>query len=461
MNIRTLLTLTILILCSSNSFAANRALLIGVTEYEQKRFNLSGIEKDLVTMSQFAELLGYEKNQIRTLTGTEVTRENVQNEFDQFLTDGVGPNDSVLIYYSGHGVQIRDESDDETDGRDEALTMYDLALIPKGYSGLLADDELQHMLNDLPSRNIMLVVDACHSGTVTRSLTTSVTLASRAFGNNYQIKALPYRGEPTRGLGNMGKAIEASAEGLIALSAAQDDEQALATNLGSTFTLSLFTALQQLRDEATPEQLINMSKSLIKEKIDPESLFTPNISGDPTLATRPFKAVSAEDRGDVYWQQLESLSRNRPGLTISGLDKRYVSNQEISLKIDIPSDGYLNIVLVDGEDSPVVLYPNAFSTDNFVKKGKHILPGSSEYGWYAQSPWGRNMLVALLSKEPLDLTSNNLNNGTDGISVFPFIPPSPVDMDNLFTLFSEPDTDHQIAETVYFETCQDDQACWQ
>lgn len=461
MIIRCALSICLLLSASTMVNAENRALLIGATNYEESRFDLSGIDKDLVTMHHFAELLGYEKDQIRTISGSDVTARNLQNEFSGFLTDGVSPNDSVLIYYSGHGVQVRDENDDEADGRDEALTMYDLAVERNGYSGLLTDDELQQMLDQIPSRNIMLVVDACHSGTVTRSLTTSVTLVTQAFGDTYEVKALPYRGAPTQTKGNVGKAFEASAEGLIALSAAQDDEQALATTLGSTFTLSLFSALQQHRGEATPEDLINISKTMIKEKIDPESQFTPNISGDPTLATRPFKVTTAAERGDVYWQQLESVTQAASGIQVTGFEKRYLNDQEITLSVELPFDGYLNIVLVDSDDTPVVLFPNSFSPDNYLTQGTHELPAHRDYGWYAQEPWGKNMLVALHTREATDLTSNNLNLGTDGISVLPFIPPSPVDMSYLLSRFQGSDSTTQSAAAVYFETCQSDQACWQ
>lgn len=460
--IRYLFSVCLLLLASAELQAGNRALLIGATSYEQSAFDLSGIDKDLVTMRRFAALLGYEENQIRTVTGSDVTLSNINSEFSNFLTNGVGSNDSVLIYYSGHGVQLRDENDDESDGRDEALTLHNLALEHNGYSGVLTDDQLQVMLKEIPSRNIMLIVDACHSGTVTRSLTTTVNLVTQAYGDTYEVKALPYRGTATRSMGNVGKAIESgSLDGLIALSAAQDDEQALATTLGSTFTLSLFTALQQLHGEATPEDLIAISKSIIKEKIDPESMFTPNISGDPALAIRPFKATNASDRDDIYWQQLESIAQRSPDLEISGLQNRYIADEEITLTVELPFDGYLNIVLVDDEDAPVVLFPNSYVQDNFLSKGTHKVPASTDYGWYAQEPWGKNMLVALHSKQALDLTSNNLNLDTDGISVFPFIPPSPVDMANLLEHFEKPDVTTHSAAAVYFETCQSDQSCWQ
>lgn len=460
--LRQLLITGLLLGCALSVQAENRALLIGATSYEKSLFNLSGIDKDLVTMTQFSKLLGYQDQQIRVLEGADVTEQNVQREFDTFLSKDVGPTDSILIYYSGHGVQIRDTNEDEDDGRDEALTMYDLALEKTGgYSGIITDDQLQLMLNKLPSRNIMLVVDACHSGTVTRNLTTQVELRTLAFGETYQVKALPYRDKPTAVSRTIGQPINVQTNGVIALSAAQDDEQALATTMGSTFTLSLFSALQQLRDEATPQSMIEFTKSNIREKIDADSVFTPNISGDLTLADRPFRVIDAVQRGEVYWQQLENVVRQTSKMPVTSVQSRYTEDQEISLSVELPFDGYLNIVLVDTHDNAIVLFPNSFDDANFFTQGTHTLPGSQEYGWFAQAPWGKNLLVALHSAEPLNLTGDNLNQGRDGVTVFPFVPPSPVDMYKLASAFSQPDATKRNAAAVYFETCKTNDSCWQ
>jgi len=339
--------------------------------------------------------------------------------------------------------------------------MHNLALERTGgYSGIITDDQLQVMLDKLPSRNIILIVDACHSGTVTRSLTTEVQLTTLAYGDAYQIKALPYRGQPTSSSRTLGQPINIRTDGIIALSAAQDDEQALATTMGSTFTLSLFSALQEFRKKATPQALIEFSKSSIRDKIDAESVFTPNISGDLSLANRPFNVTNAEDRGEIYWQQLEDVARQSTRFEVSGINKRYTQDEEIALTLNLPFDGYVNILLVDSQDNAVVLYPNSFDTDNFHPKGLHEMPASGEYGWYAQAPWGKNLLVALHSEKPLNLTTDNLNQDTDGVAVLPFIAPSPVDMEKLASAFIQPGSGLSSATTRYFETCENDHSCW-
>jgi len=63
-----------LIAYCTTAHSENRALLIGATSYEKELFNLSGIDKDLTTMKQFARLLGYQDGQIKTLAGPESRR---------------------------------------------------------------------------------------------------------------------------------------------------------------------------------------------------------------------------------------------------------------------------------------------------------------------------------------------------------------------------------------------------
>ena len=69
--------------------------------------------------------------------------------------------DMVYVHFSGHGVQIPDASGDELDGMDECL-------VPEDYASgkLLSDDWLHAWLMTVhPGTRVVMVVDACHSGT--------------------------------------------------------------------------------------------------------------------------------------------------------------------------------------------------------------------------------------------------------------------------------------------------------
>lgn len=74
----------------------------------------------------------------------------------------LGKGDLLVIFYSGHGTQVRDHNNDEKDKLDEAWCLYD---------GLLYDDDLQYLFSKAPgSSRIVLISDSCHSGTMSKKI---------------------------------------------------------------------------------------------------------------------------------------------------------------------------------------------------------------------------------------------------------------------------------------------------
>jgi len=422
-------TLAILFMLFSlvgSAFAGNRALLIGTGEYKNSRYNLPGIAYDIDVMQGFARKLGFQKQEIRTLVNDQVTFDNIKESFDNFLTRGVGPTDSILIYYTGHGIQVRDKNGDELDGRDEALTLYGLRPIQGGYKGVLIDDDIDDFLDGLQSENILLVVDACHSGTVTRGFSESVKLHTRAYStSDFVVKTLPYRGGISAVSKGIDVQIENLARGVVSLSAAQDNEQSLATSRGSVFTLALNEALDSDKRNTTPQKLLQESTSIIRQKIDAQQLFRPNLTGDTTLFDQELKVRSAAERGEVNWSDVLGIVSALPPLE-STLDKYdYTKDEPIKLRVRAPGDGYLNVVVVDSEDSMVLLFPNKHSPDNHVSKGWIDLPGKSNFEWITQEPWGKNMLVTLFTPYRVNLFETSLQKDQAGDATVDYALPSP------------------------------------
>jgi len=89
-----------------------------------------------------------------------------------WLISRTQPEDSVVIYFNGHGSSIPDqEPADEPDGRDEAFVLYHTQP-PADYREALAkryimvDDEFNVYFKKIPARQKILVADCCHSGTI-------------------------------------------------------------------------------------------------------------------------------------------------------------------------------------------------------------------------------------------------------------------------------------------------------
>jgi hypothetical protein len=109
------------------------------------------------------------------LRDQEADKNSIVNAINE-LTARVAKGDIVVIHFSSHGQQIMDDNNDEVDGSDEAIVAYGA---PAKYDALykgenhLRDEELGALLDKLrsklgPSGDLLLFVDACHSGTPTR-----------------------------------------------------------------------------------------------------------------------------------------------------------------------------------------------------------------------------------------------------------------------------------------------------
>lgn len=181
-------------------------------------------------------------------------RKDFEEAFD-WLAKTAGPNDLVLVYYSGHGTTLPDDNGDEADGYDEALVPYDLN-DPQNLDSAdkyIRDDELKDWLNNINAGAVITLFDACHSGGMYRNFSMGAILNARPkFFNKGDIAGhLPqYQGGINSG--NMSRDIVDAADGLgnghtkyAMMSAAQEMEYALELpNQGGIFTLALHDALQ-------------------------------------------------------------------------------------------------------------------------------------------------------------------------------------------------------------------------
>ena len=410
--------------------AANKALLIGTTSYASEQNNLPGIDLDLAEMNRVVRKLGFEEENILTLKGQDVTLGNVKYQFSSFLNKNVLPSDTVLIYYSGHGVQVPDKDGDERDGADEAISLYDLegtfvdgAVV---WDGVLLDDQLAELINDLVSEDVIVIVDACHSGTVTRSFTGIKRIDSKAYGDSsFAVKSLGPPMQATRSLSSTGDSIvDDSVTGVITLSAAQDNEEALASSKGSLFTLALGESLDSQRKQATPQSLVDAASQILDDRLDDDLYHQPNLTGDESLFAKPIVLTDAAERGEVNQGDLLILANDVSPLRVEPTSHRYFQNELITLGIDVPVDGYLNVLAVDSNDQMVVLYPNGIDTDNKVSAGEQNLPGTRDFEWAAQEPWGSTMVTVLFSQEPVNLFESSVQRSASGEAIADYVLPS-------------------------------------
>jgi metacaspase-1 len=153
------------------------ALIIAVGDYPEETgwTKISSLnDVDLIKTSLLKQ--GFPEKNITIITNAGATKTGIVSAL-QNLESRVKPGDIVAIHYSGHGQQIQDDNGDELDGFDESIIPFDAhKSFRKGvYEGEkhFRDDELNLYLNNIRERlgnkgNLLVILDACHSGTGTR-----------------------------------------------------------------------------------------------------------------------------------------------------------------------------------------------------------------------------------------------------------------------------------------------------
>ena len=169
-----LLVCSLFLMFSQQPHAEQHAILVGVWDYENPNLQLDAPPNDLKLMEAVLSAHGVTQAQMHILPNPN--KAQIQRKFRE-LSRRLTPSDSLLFYFSGHGTQIIDKlgtfPGDEAKGRypdrnDEALLPVDANLAsPETY---LLDDELNTLLQELPTRQVSCIIDTCYSGDILREI---------------------------------------------------------------------------------------------------------------------------------------------------------------------------------------------------------------------------------------------------------------------------------------------------
>ena len=153
------------------------ALIVAIANYKPDMgWNTLSSGNDTVLIKDALQRQGFLPANITVLSDAGATRDGILNAIRDKLINKVKPGDIAVFHYSGHGQQMEDDNNDEADGYDEALVPYDAPAdydAQTGFSKHLRDDQLGLALKKLREAlgakgNLLVILDACHSGTATR-----------------------------------------------------------------------------------------------------------------------------------------------------------------------------------------------------------------------------------------------------------------------------------------------------
>lgn len=175
------LKLLLLFVLVSSFFTINAekyALIVAIGKYPvQSGWGTISSDNDVPLIKSALLKQGFPPQNIATITNEQATKAGITNSFNNLIRKSQA-GDIVVFHFSGHGQQVTDTNGDELDGLDEALVPYDAGKTNRNGSGNLKthliDDELNAILGNLRSKvgtkgDVLVFLDACHTGTATRS----------------------------------------------------------------------------------------------------------------------------------------------------------------------------------------------------------------------------------------------------------------------------------------------------
>ncbi len=161
------------------AFEKGHALTIGVGSYQyMSQANIPISVSDAQSVSDLLcdqNLCAYLPQQVNLLHDKQASRANILEALDA-LASKTRPDDTVLLYYCGHGEY-------GTDGN-YYLTTHDTRIsghkIMKGTG--ISEAELLDKLRPIPAKRLLLLFNACHSGEISPHLGLGET--DKSFGNS-------------------------------------------------------------------------------------------------------------------------------------------------------------------------------------------------------------------------------------------------------------------------------------
>ena len=206
---------------TTSGFSNYYAVLVGISDY-QEISDLQYAHLDATEMrTKLSGHANWNSENISVLVNSAATKQNIESSINQ-MAEGITSDDLFLFFLSGHGGYVVDENGDnvdfdpadETDGRDEFVCTYNTLL--DSYDNDILDDEFATWMSNIPTDNIVIILDTCHSGGMFKP------------GMSYEKATIT----PRLGRGDPAKAAaiefdfsrDALVTGMVAISAATEDE---------------------------------------------------------------------------------------------------------------------------------------------------------------------------------------------------------------------------------------------
>ncbi len=153
------------------------AVVIGISQYDKVR-PLKYADKDALAFHDYLlKDVGIPQEQITPLMNDQATLVNLKRTLGTELKRKASPQDTVIIYYAGHGAPETDSSSPDGDGLEKYLIPFDAD--PQDlYTTGLPMREVETIFDRIAAERVIFITDSCYSGaTAGRTFSTAARRA--------------------------------------------------------------------------------------------------------------------------------------------------------------------------------------------------------------------------------------------------------------------------------------------
>jgi len=160
------------------------AIVIGINEYQNTRNLRYAVNDARGFESYLKEYIGIPDEHIFFLTDQGATQAEIKSLLGTKIKRKAGKDDTVIIFYAGHGAVETDPLDPDGDGFEKYLLPYD-ARLDDLYSTAIAMKEVKTIFQRINAERLIFIADTCYSGAsggrTTLASKTRATLSEKFF----------------------------------------------------------------------------------------------------------------------------------------------------------------------------------------------------------------------------------------------------------------------------------------
>jgi len=404
------------------------ALLTAISDYPE----LAGARSpDLISSINDATAMkdwlvkerGFDERQIVRLYNSDATTRKITGALDT-LARKVRPGDVVVIYFSGHGTQLPDESGDEADSLDEAFVTYDMvqdmAAGRRAPERWLTDDVLGRSITRLRTNRVLVVFDCCHSGTATKGFDQFYSAGKgEEVAPELRSKWLPFGFEwrEKKAAAEAAGSRDARNGRHVYVGACQDNEQAITVGMMSVLTRHFLDVARErasepldlFMEELRPKVASYVDGLLKKGLADTPQ--TPVLDGETSWSLVELlapNALPASKGWAIEEPSIPAVPKAKPdAVKVIVTTDKAVYRVGDRAKVTVTSDqtGYLRLYYVEAFGVTKILIPNERVESPRLEARKALeLPREKDsFAFEMSPPFGQETIKAVVSTTPFDI----------------------------------------------------------